>query len=60
MMKNPEYYRAQMEALLDARLHLQEKYNQVERNKPPKLGRCLQKLLKAQFPSPLYLKGGYR
>ena len=38
MKKNPDYYRAQMEAQLGARLHMQEKYNQVERNKPAKLG----------------------
>ena len=33
MEKNPEYCRAQMDALVDARLRLQEKYNKVKMNK---------------------------
>ena len=33
MEKNPEYYLARMEATLDARARLQEKYDQVYRNK---------------------------
>ena len=33
MEKNPEYCRAQTDALVDARLRLQEKYNKVKMNK---------------------------
>ena len=36
MEKNPEYYLARMEATLDARARLQEKYDQVYRNKRKK------------------------
>ena len=33
MEKTPEYCRAKMDALVDARLRLQEKYNKVKMNK---------------------------
>ena len=36
MEKNPEYYLARMEATLDARARLQEKCDQVYRNKRKK------------------------
>ena len=36
MEKNPEYCLARMEATLDARARLQEKYDQVYRNKRKK------------------------